>query len=118
MKKSKEEWDSILDDLENYEGTLDEFSKLKGLSRSCLYKYRKIRNTNIKTSESEPEITFTKIDIKKEKQEEIIEKENFKEVDNSKNTTITIKIGKAKMILDSADKSTLSFILKELSLIC
>jgi hypothetical protein len=34
MKKSKREWNLILDELKTYDGTVEEFSKLKGVSRS------------------------------------------------------------------------------------
>jgi hypothetical protein len=108
MKKSKREWNLILDELKTYDGTVEEFSKLKGVSRSSLYKHRK--EMSIKSKKNKPEITFTKIDIKEET------KENFYEV--NKNPIVKIKIGKTKIILDSKDKSTLSFIMKELNLRC
>ena len=128
MDKKEEYWDSILEELKNYKGTLTEFCKEKGVSRNSLYYQRKIRKLINEDDKEKPEITFTKIDIKEpevqNKTELAICPEEIKTVSNNndltyyKNHTINIEIGKAKMVLDSTDKKTLSFIIKELSSTC
>ncbi len=115
--KTKEDWDSILEEFKDYKGTVKEFCKLKKISSSCLYKNKKVINTDNKI---EPEISFTKIDLKEEKQnkENKLEKLDTDERQSSRLYTIKIKIGKARIILDSSDKNAISHIVKELSLIC
>lgn len=131
IKEKKEvDWDSIIEELKIFQGTISEFCEIKKISKSSLYYERKSRNLINRNTKVEPKASFTKIDIKDSKREvkkdKAVNGDQNKKLDNSKinylgdknYNTIKIEIGKARIIIDSKDKSTLSFMMKELSSIC
>jgi hypothetical protein len=126
INRSESEWNRIIEEFKQYKGTITRFCAEKGISRDSLFYQRKIRN--LIDREEKSEISFTKINIKEPeiqnktelsnypKQTNIIEDGDSKKLNNK--NTINIKIGKANMSIDAADKKTLSFIIKELSSVC
>ena len=65
IKEKKEvDWDSIIEELKIFQGTIAEFCKIKKVSKSGLYYQRKSRNLINKNTKVEPKVSFTKIDTR------------------------------------------------------
>lgn len=78
--KSEQDWDGIVRDFSNFKGTIAEFCKIKGVSKSQLYYQRKARNMINNNENTEAGISFTKISLKQD--DEIILEQNNIEQNN------------------------------------
>lgn len=127
--KHKNNWAELIKEFSNFKGTIAEFCKIKGVSKSQFYKHRKAQNMINNIDNTNKSITFTKIDLKKQdnvtldKTEAIENKEidlnyNFKKTPMDEDKLINIEMGKANIILDSKDKATISFFIKEIYSLC
>ena len=126
--KRKHNRGMLIKDFSKFQGSIAEFCKMKEVSKSQFYKQRKERNMINISNNVEKNITFTKFELKKDN--DILDRTNtienkqnelsyeFEKKSLNKSNLINIQIGKVNIELDTEDKATLSFFIKEIYSLC
>ena len=99
---SIQQWEDIVNQYQDFNGTINQFCELKGITKAQLYYYRK--KFNIQNS---VETEFCQVTL-----------ESTKVIQTSKNNNIIFNIGKNTITVPSTQKDLIIEIVKELVALC
>ena len=99
---SIQQWEDIVNQYQDFDGTINQFCELKGITKAQLYYYRKKFNT-----QNSVETEFCQVTL-----------ESTKVIQTSKNNNIIITKGKNTITVPSTQKDLIIEIVKELVALC
>ena len=99
---SIQQWEDIVNQYQDFDGTINQFCELKGITKAQLYYYRKKFNT-----QNSVETEFCQVTL-----------ESTKVIQTSKNNNIIFNIGKNTITVASTQKDLIIEIVKELIALC
>ena len=99
---SIQQWQDIVNQYQDFNGTINQFCELKGITRTQLYYYRKKFSTQNSVSTEFCQVTL----------------ESTKVIQSSQNNNITFNIGKNTITVPSTQKELIIEIVKELVALC